>query len=109
MVRRVHEDCGNCGFWELIQYCDYRELEIATFDPWFKKMMMKQGYEKFKHEKMLQLLYPAYRFDDINAFAFFTKSLAYGIGWHIKEDNLTDYRNLHLDGITACKSPTRSV
>lgn len=104
------DDMAIPDIWELIQYCDYRELDLEKFESWFAKLMIKKNYTKLEHGDMVQLLFPAYKFDHAHAFAFFTQSLAYQLSEHITEVNPTSYRHLHLDGnvIGVFKYPSSS-
>lgn len=88
--------------WELIQYCEYRDLNVALFEEWFANALPKvmppiAGTKlEVKHGAMVQMLFPAYVFNHSLAFAHFTKTLALEVATHITEVNPTRYRGLHL-------------
>jgi hypothetical protein len=84
--------------WEVIQYCQYRQIEVSKLNDWFETWIEKKDYKKLPYSEMVQLLYPCYVFDHAPAFATMTKKLAYEVSDHVTERNPTTYRHLHLDG-----------
>lgn len=84
--------------WELVQYCNYRELDTELFESWFAAWLAKKNLKEMKPVEMLELLTPSYTFNHARAWAFFTKGVVYGVAGNIMEKNPTDYHHLHLDG-----------
>lgn len=93
--------------WEVIQYCEYRRIDVSKLKVWFDKWLEVRDIKKIKivdTDEMRKLLFPCYVFDHAKGFAFLTKSLAYRMSDHVTEINPTAYRSLHLDGNVIGKS-----
>jgi len=81
--------------WEVIQYCEYRRIDISKPKAWFDKWLDVRDIKKIKIvgiDEMRKLLFPCYVFDHAKGFAFLTKSLAYQLSDHVTEINPTAYR-----------------
>lgn len=97
MIESLHEVAIN-EIWEIIQYCDYRQVECSKLQPWFTSWIAKHPIAKLERDEVKQLLYPCYIWDNAKAFAVLTQKLAYEEAGHVKEINPTSYYRHHLDG-----------
>jgi len=87
--------------WEVIQYCEYRRIDVSNLRAWFDKWLEVKDIKKINikdNAEMRKLLFPCYVFNHAKGFAFLTKTLTYQMSDHVTEINPTVYRALHLDG-----------
>jgi hypothetical protein len=84
VLRAIHKTLVDASYaigieeiWEVIEYCNNREIETEELEEWFDTWWGKRNRKELGIDDIRMLLTPAYTFDHAQAFAFLTTSLAY--------------------------------